>query len=159
MKRFFLGILLIIFCVSLVGCFASNKETTTSEEESTAPTETLQTTVTTLATVPTTTIPAEISEFPCTAFATDSLNVRRTPNLDHYAVGGLSKGEQVTILGKEGDFYKIEFSWKDNSEGQNLSGTTAYVSAQYISLKKTSDIPTVATTVSTTIPAVTTAQQ
>lgn len=164
MKRIVILSLILTLCILMVGCFASQKDetSTTSTEETTATTlATIATSsipvTTTLTPVTTAASPASISEFPCTAYATDSLNVRRTPNTDYYAVGGLSAGEAVTVIGKEGDFYQIEFKWKDNTDGQNLSGTTAYVSAAYISLNKaatpatTKAIPTATTGTHTTM--------
>ncbi|MBR3289683.1 MAG: SH3 domain-containing protein [Clostridia bacterium] len=138
----------------LTGCFAS------PDEEASAPTVTTtapSVTTTVAPTVTTTTAPAAISEYPCTAYATDSLNVRRTPNTDYHAVGGLHEGEQVTVIGREGDFYQINFKWSDTDEnGQAVSGTTAYVSAQYISLSRTTATTTVPTVANPTVATTTT---
>ena len=74
--------------------------------------------------------------------------MRRTPNTDYHAVGGLHEGEQVTVIGREGDFYEINFRWSETNEnGETISGTTAYVSAQYISINRVT-----ATKVTTTVP-------
>lgn len=141
--------LALILCT---GCFASPDEASSPTVTTAAPTSV---TTTVAPTVTTTAAPAAISEYPCTAYATDSLNVRRTPNTDYHAVGGLHEGEQVTVIGREGDFYQINFRWSDTDEnGQAVSGTTAYVSAQYISISRvtaTTTVPTVANpTVATT---------
>ena len=50
-----------------------------------------------------------------------TLHVRKTPNQDYESIGGLSYGDKVTILGREGDWYKISFK-----------GGEAYVNAQFI---------------------------
>lgn len=55
----------------------------------------------------------------CTA---STLRVRPEPNTSCEPIGGLARGEKVTILGKSGDWYRIQFG-----------STEAYVSAQYIS--------------------------
>lgn len=154
-KMLLIGLVLaLILCT---GCFASPDEGTTSTEATTA--STTATTATTAATVPTTTAPAAISEYPCTAYATDSLNVRRTPNTDYHAVGGLHEGEQVTVIGREGDFYEINFRWSDTDENGNaVSGTTAYVSAQYISINRATATTTVPTVANPTVATTTAAQ-
>ncbi len=148
---------LLLLCVSLSGCFA--------KPEKPAPPQPVVTTTAAATTAnpaapvtpagSTTTATGVTGEYPFKAYATDSLNVRRTPNLDYSAIGGLDAGDEVTIIGKEGDFYKIE--WK--SMDGNYSESYAYVSAQYISKDKngtttagsTTAAPTVApTTVSPT---------
>ncbi|MDD2363060.1 MAG: SH3 domain-containing protein [Oscillospiraceae bacterium] len=59
----------------------------------------------------------------------DSLRVRSGPGTEYNGIGGLKHGEKVTIVGREGDWYKIEF--KDDF---------AFVSAQFI--QSTEIIPT-----------------
>lgn len=146
---------LVLTLVLCTGCFASQDEGTTSTEATTLP-STTATSATTAATAPTATVPAAISEYPCTAYATDSLNVRRTPNTDYHAVGGLHEGEQVTVIGREGDFYEINFRWSDTDEnGQAVSGTTAYVSAQYISISRVTTIGSTPTVANPTTPSTT----
>ena len=51
------------------------------------------------------------------------LNVRPKPSTSQAAIGTLSEGETVVIIGETGNWYEIEFN-----------GTTAYVSKDYISL-------------------------
>ena len=159
MKKFivFMGLLAVL--VVSTGCFASSNE---MPEVVSAPvvTTTTAATTTTVATIPTTTVPAAISEYPCTAYATDSLNVRRTPNTDYHAVGGLHEGEQVTVIGREGDFYQINFRWSDTNEnGETISGATAYVSAQYISIDRVAATTTIPTVANPTVATTTTAAQ
>ena len=50
-----------------------------------------------------------------------TMHIRSGPGTDYGAIGGLKMGDQVKILGKEGDWY--------NSEFQETGG---YVSAQFI---------------------------
>lgn len=64
------------------------------------------------------------------------------PGTDYGAIGGLKMGDQVKILGKEGDWYKIEFK-----------ETGGYVSAQFI---QGSPVAAAATTTAEDIPAPTT---
>ena len=153
MKKLSVFVFLLAVLLVFSGCFASSDDNLEAVSAVNV-TTTAAATTTTVATVSTTTAPAAISEYPCTAYATDSLNVRRTPNTDYHAIGGLHEGEQVTVIGREGDFYEINFKWSDTDEnGQTVSGTTAYVSAQYISLSRataTTTAPTVATTTVTT---------
>lgn len=150
MKRIVVIAFILILCIGMVGCFASNKpakESSKQTEITTLATEAptnapVGTVATTLKTVATTKIPAEVTDYPCKAYVTESLNVRRTPNLDYDAIGGLDTGDEVTIVGKEGDFYKIEWNAMDG----NYNEKYAYVSAQYVSMTKSTTIPTVATT-------------
>ena len=51
------------------------------------------------------------------------LNVRPKPSTSQAAIGTLSEGETVVIIGETGNWYEIEFN-----------GSTAYVSKDYISL-------------------------
>ena len=82
--------------------------------------------VTTTTEAPTTTAAKKVG------YATDALNVRRDASTDHDRVGMLKKGDAVTIIGEEGDFYKIEYKW--TQEGS--SGDYAFVSKEYVSDKK-----------------------
>ena len=72
-----------------------------------------------------------------TGYATDALNVRRDASTAFDRVGLLKKGDAVTIVGEEGDFYKIKYSWSQNG----ASGQYAYVSKQYVNLKNSSEKP------------------
>ena len=158
MKKLIVFVMLLAVLTVFSGCFASpddDLEAVSAVIVTTTAGSTTATSATTTVTT-TTTAPAAISKYPCTAYATDSLNVRRTPNTDYHAIGGLHEGEQVTVIGREGDFYQINFSWSDTDEnGQTQSGSTAYVSAQYISINRATattttglsgGTPTVATT-------------
>lgn len=55
------------------------------------------------------------------SLAASDVIVRSGPGLDYDAIGGITYGEDVTILGKEGDWYRIQF-------GDQIG----YISAQYI---------------------------
>lgn len=54
----------------------------------------------------------------------ESLIVRGGPGTDYYGIGGLKFGEQVEILSREGDWFRIAFQPGPDGVG--------YVSAQYI---------------------------
>lgn len=65
----------------------------------------------------------EPSSYPAEGWInSDSVNIRKTPDLSLYPIGGTKTGEKFTVLGKEGDWYKIRFQ-----------GGEAYVNAQFIS--------------------------
>lgn len=61
----------------------------------------------------------------------DSVNIRKTPDLSLYPIGGTNTGEKFTVLGKDGDWYKIRFQ-----------GGEAYVNAQFISFTLVTAPPT-----------------
>ena len=88
-------------------------------EESHAPESTPTSTTATTTTITTTTTAPLPSVGYCTA--DPSMHVRVAPGPYEEVIGGLAWGEQVNIVGKEGDWYRITF--KDGF---------AYVSAQYI---------------------------
>ncbi len=58
-----------------------------------------------------------------------SLNVRQGPSTNHTVIGSLSNGQSVTILGKEGNWYKIEYG-----------SSVGYVSADYIQVTGTAPV-------------------
>lgn len=63
--------------------------------------------------------------YPMTGYVNaTTLNVRPTPDTSGYAIGGLKYGDEVTILGKEGDWYQIRFKEE-----------AAWVNAQYIQME------------------------
>lgn len=160
MKRFMVLLLCVAMLLCATACFKSDKKTEASEPTpsfaTTAPGATAfgGSTTASVAAVTTTTAPsvASFGEFPCIGYTTDSLNVRRDPSTDYDAIGGLDKGDKVTIVGEEGDFYKIEWSSFDG----NFEGKYAYVSKQYVSASlnaaspaATSAVPSATTTVPT----------
>ena len=55
------------------------------------------------------------------SLAASDVIVRSGPGLDYDAIGGISYDEEVTILGREGDWYCIQFG-----------DTVGYISAQYV---------------------------
>lgn len=61
-----------------------------------------------------------------------SLNVRSGPGTSYSVIGSLYNNETVTILGTEGDFYKISYV----SNGQTVTG---YASTSYIKIVEESD--------------------
>ena len=152
MKRILtVAVILLALCICLTGCFASKKDEIKKESTTTTLSKLPPLTPTTvsgatsvLSTTATTSASGNDKNYPCVAYATDSLNVRRSPNLDYDAIGGLSSGDQVTIIGKEGDFYKIEWHSVDGAYTEDY----AYVSAQYITLKKGESVTTTTALVS-----------
>lgn len=154
MKRLTVLLLCVAMLVCATACFKSEEGKETSAVATgfatTAPAAAV-TTAPSGASAPatTTTAPAaegSLDKFPCVGYATDSLNVRQDPSTDKDAIGGLDKGDRVTIVGREGDFYKIEW----NSFDGNFEGEYAYVSAQYISASVDGDTPAVTTAIGST---------
>ena len=161
MKRFAILFVCVAMLLCATACFKLEKKsdpapTVPPTLATTAPTTSANGAVTTA--MATTAAPTAFGEYPCIGYATDSLNVRRDASTDHDAIGGLDKGDKVTIVGEEGDFYKIEWSSFDG----NFEGQYAYVSKQYVSATPNSgaasttaigSTPTAATTAATTKPA------
>ncbi len=145
MKRIAVFLLCVAMLVCATACFKLEKKsepatTVTPTLATTAPTTSANGSVTSA--MATTAAPTAFGEYPCIGYATDSLNVRRDASTDHDAIGGLDKGDKVTIVGEEGDFYKIEWSSFDG----NFEGQYAYVSKQYVSATPNGDTPTAAST-------------
>lgn len=92
----------VILCMLLLctACGAPAKDTTT----------TTATTVKTTAPVPTS-----------ATITADSLRVYGGAGLSHEIIGGLKRGDTVTIVGRSGDWYAISFG-----------DTTGYVTGQYL---------------------------
>ena len=110
---------------------ASGTGSTTTE-----PTTTTTAAETTTAAPTTTTVPVtgDLTTGWCNA---PTMHIRSGPGTDYQAIGGLKNGEQVTILGREGDWYKISFA--------KGPGGVGYVNAQYISgtvVTTTAPVPT-----------------
>ena len=128
MKKRVCGLLAAIgISLTLTACVAEPAEGRQTPETSASTTTT--TTGTTAAPLP--------SVGYCTA--DPSMHVRVAPGPYEEVIGGLARGEQVQIVGKEGDWYRIAF--KDGF---------AYVSAQYIADTPPSETTTADTTASTT---------
>jgi len=149
MKRFVVLLLCVAMLLCATACFKSEKKAETSATATPTFATTAATTApsasgatASAAAVTTAATPAAIGNFPCTGYATDSLNVRRDASTDYDAIGGLDKGDKVTIVGEEGDFYKIEWSSFDG----NFDGQYAYVSKQYISATLTAETTAVVST-------------
>lgn len=81
------------------------------------------TTTTPNTTTPTTTTPSTTTTNTSTTLTItgNTLNVRSGPGTNYEIVTGLTKGDKVTKLGQEGDWYRIQTS----------GGQTGYISAQY----------------------------
>ena len=132
MKRFAILFVCAAMLVCATACFKSEKKPETSAAPTlatTAPSATVSTAVTSASAAGTTVASGSLDSFPCVGYTTDSLNVRRDASTNYDAVGGLQKGDKVTIVGEEGDFYKIEWSSFDG----NFNEKYAYVSKQYVS--------------------------
>lgn len=169
MKRFAILLLCVAMLLCATACFKTEEKTETSTAvtpsfATTAPgaaasaatsANTAATTSAAAASTTASTAPAAIGEFPCTGYATDSLNVRRDASTDYDAIGGLDKGDKVTIVGEEGDFYKIEWSSFDGT----FDGEYAYVSKQYISAGLNTAATTAIGSTPTSAAATTMAQQ
>ncbi len=133
--------------LSAAGCTngGAGENSGTGAGGETTPETTTTTTAQTTTTVQTTTTLAAAPGDITTGWSTDSVNIRTGPGTEYYAIGGLHVGEQVTILGKEGDWYKIKFTGSEDGVG--------YVNAQYISatvVNTTAAPPTTATTTAVT---------
>lgn len=93
-----------------------------------------------------TTMPTRDETLPAVAWVTaDSLHVRSGAGRDYEAIGGTKMGEQVQILAKEGDWYKIQ-----------ILQLVGYVSGQYLTFEDPKNAPatTAAPTTTTTTAAV-----
>ena len=144
--RLSLAVLAAAAALSMAACTQKEDSPNAGGDATTAASQTDTTTAvtTTLATTAATTVPPVTGDL-TTGWSTDSVNIRTGPGIEYYAIGGLHVGEQVTILGKEGDWYKIRFV--------NGPDGVGYVNAQYIS---GSLVPTATTAATTTAPAATT---
>lgn len=70
----------------------------------------------------TTTLPGEPAAYPVRGWCSDDdVLVRSGPGKEYGAIGGAHKGEQFSVLGREGDLYKVQHG---EDEG--------YISAQFI---------------------------
>ena len=146
MKRFAILFVCAAMLVCATACFKSEKKPETSAAPTlatTAPSATVSTAATSASATGVTTVASgSLDSFPCVGYATDSLNVRRDASINYDAIGGLDKGDKVTIVGEEGDFYKIEWSSFDG----NFEGQYAYVSKQYVSASPNGEMPAAAST-------------
>lgn len=132
-------IICLIAVTAISGCKKdqenSSQISTTTTTTQTASTQTTDSDTTILNTDKTTvTAPTGIPPYGwCNA---STMHIRSGPGTEYGAIGGLKKGEKVTIVDREGDWFKIEF--KD---------VFGYVSALYI--QDTEVIPDETTTVET----------
>lgn len=123
MKKTGILALAVILCVALFGGCAGEPETKETVTTTTNDTTTVMTTTT-------------VTPYPFTAFVNaTTLNVRPTPDTSGYAIGGLKFADVVTVTGREGDWYAIQFK-----------GEVGYINAQYVQ----EDDPRLTTTVATT---------
>lgn|GEM_PF-2722764 len=117
---------LVLFCAFLLsaplaGCGSAPQEAPASSEAA------AETTAETAASLPgtaaATTAPAA-PEAGAGYCSVKSLVVRGGPGMGYCGIGGLKYGEQMEILGREGDWFRIAF--------KPAPGGVGYVSAQYI---------------------------
>ena len=130
LKGILLCIVLVVCMLCVSGCFGTQDDDSSVNSVPTVPSVESTTSATQAPpTTPSTTKEQLIVQSIgyCTA---DSLNVRTGPGLDYRGIGGLRYAEQVEVIDKEGDWYKIRF-------GDGV----AYVSAQYISAEKPTSKP------------------
>lgn len=78
-------------------------------------------TTTPTTTTPTTTTPSTSNTSTTLTVTGNTLRVRTGPGTNYEVVASLSKGEKVTKLGVEGDWYRVQTS----------DGKTGYISSQY----------------------------
>lgn len=102
-----LSLVLCLMAMGLAACSPSDDDT--------AQTTTTAATTTTVAT--TTTMKKAVLE-------ADNLSVRSGPGFDEEVIGGIFKGDELEIIGREGDWFKINFG---DGEG--------YVNAQYVDVE------------------------
>lgn len=134
MKRLLIMLLCVALLIACTACFrAPDVETPTKTSDTTTTTTTASSATTTTTTTTTTAADPNapgvvgFTSYPATGWATDSLIVRDAPSKEGKYIGGLAKGSDITVLGKEGDWYRISYNsaevgWTD----------AAYVNANYI---------------------------
>lgn len=116
-KRTAAGSVALLMALSLAACSNGEEPGSAPGTQSTAPSVQINTTEPT-----TTTTTAEAFPLYCWNIADTSINIRPEPNTDKEAIGGMAKGERAQVLGKEGDWYKIQ-----------ILSLVGYVSGQYLS--------------------------
>lgn len=144
-KRLAAGGSALLLACSLTACDLGKKDPVSNA--STQTTEGAGTTASTASTAaPTTgtTAPTRDETLPSVAWVTaDSMHVRSGPGRDYEAIGGTKMGEQVQILAKEGDWYKIQ-----------ILQLVGYVSGQYLTFEDPKNAPAATTPAATTTTAV-----
>ena len=89
----------------------------------------------------TTTLPGEPATYPIRGWCSeDDVYVRGGPGKEYGAIGGAHKGEQFSVLGREGDWYKVQHG---EDEG--------YISAQFIRFSLDEAMATTAAETTTTV--------
>lgn len=117
MQRTAAGFGALLMALSLAACSNGEDAGSVPGTQSTAPSVQINTTAPV-----TTTTTAEALPLYCWNIADTSIYIRPEPNTDKEAIGGMAKGERAQILGKEGDWYKIQ-----------ILSLVGYVSGQYLS--------------------------
>ena len=129
MKRWTLFVICMALLLCACGCFKSTKKD--GDASAAADAKPAVTTKAAASTAPASTTKAlQATVGYVNTGSSDTLNVRPQPNTIEDPVGGLPNGEQVKIIGEEGDFYKIEFNDQTGSYAEKF----AYVSKQYVTV-------------------------
>lgn len=119
-----------LLVLSMSGCFSGGDDAANGSSAAGGDASETQST-----TAPTAGAPDDSAAYPPVGYVNaTTLHIRPSPNTSGDPIGGLKFGDQVKIVGREGDWYIIPF--KDG---------TAYISAQYVQ-----ETPPVGTTDSTT---------
>mgnify|MGYP000966068685 CR=1 FL=1 len=116
-------IICLIAITALSGCKKDQESSSQVQTTTTTVTTATQTTEsdTTVSNYDPTTVTAPTGIPPYGWCNASTMHIRSGPGTEYGAIGGLKKGEKVTIVDREGDWFKIEF--KDSF---------GYVSALYI---------------------------
>jgi hypothetical protein len=140
-------IICLIAVTALSGCKKDQENSSQISTTTTTQTTSTQTadSDTTILNTDTTTVTAATGIPPYGWCNASTMHIRSGPGTEYGAIGGLKKGEKVTIVDREGDWFKIEF--KDGF---------GYVSALYI--QDTEVMPDETTMTAETTPATTVAQ-
>ena len=132
-----------IACALMMAALLSGCSKASSEPDSAAASSdtAMSTTVETTPTATTTTLPGEPAAYPLRGWCSeDSVYVRSGPGKEYGAIGGAHKGEQFSVLGREGDWYKVQHG---EDEG--------YISAQFIRFSLDEAMATTAAETTTTV--------
>lgn len=101
---------------------------------------------TTAATTTTTAVRRTTTALPSVGYIHRAASVRSGAGLSYKAIGGVQLGEQITIVGKQGDWYEIQFTATE----------TGFVSGQFVRFTPYDPDATTTTAAETTTTAETT---
>lgn len=117
-KRMAAGCAALLMVLGLAACGNGEEPASSPGTQSTAPSAPIAETTAASTTAPT----GEALPLYCWNIADSSLHIRPEPNINNEPIGGMAKGERAQVLGKEGDWYKIQ-----------ILSLVGYVSGQYLS--------------------------